>query len=211
MIFTHRNQKIIEEGGDKIKSFATFYDEFKCDRGFVSMMFYPLFFLRRYCYILGLYYLEDYPLIQVIVNSSFSVLTLSYLIAYKPFIEKANNVVNIASETFISLMFILSGCFLIDMPSNIDNILGKSLLLLAVLVVLVILGSVIVKIISAIKSCKRKKRYTQVSQDPQSAPGTIIVYRSPDIRPSSDVLSKAESDGRRKESLKDARHLFENN
>ena len=161
MIFTYRNQKVIEEGGEKIKSFATFYYEFKCDRGFFSMMFYPLFFLRRYCYILGLYFLEDYPLIQVISNSSLSVLTLVHLIVFKPFIDKANNVLNIISEVILSVMFILSGCFLLDLSDDLEQYLGKSLIILAGSVVLIVIGSLVFKLIRSIRNC-RKKRYNEV-------------------------------------------------
>lgn len=56
---TYRKAEAISKGD--VKRYATFYCEFKCDRGFKSMIFYPIFFIRRFCYIAGLYFLEDYP------------------------------------------------------------------------------------------------------------------------------------------------------
>ena len=61
------------------KRFATYFDEFK--EGSIShALYYQIFYMRRLFYAIGMIYFEDYPLLQVIVNTSFSVILVLYLL-----------------------------------------------------------------------------------------------------------------------------------
>ena len=142
-----------------MKHFATLFEEFKCDKGYLSMIFYPLYCGRRFAYISGLYLLEDYPLIQVIMNSSMSCLTLIYLFVFKPFKEEQLNKVNICTEFTLTILFALSGLFLLDLSEEMENFVSQAMFWLIIAINIPFVCCLFCNIISA---CKKKKKTAQV-------------------------------------------------
>jgi hypothetical protein len=108
--------------------YGSVFDEFKNDKGFLSCSFYCLFFLRRLLYVGILYLLQDFPLVQVILNVLHSLMTSAYLLLYRPFQEKYLNISNIYAEICITLTFGLSGLFLLDLSESLEGFLMWSTL-----------------------------------------------------------------------------------
>jgi hypothetical protein len=122
--FVYKNYErfLDPEEKDFRTKFGSVFDEFKNDRGFLSCSFYCLFFLRRLLYVGILYLLQDFPLVQVILNVLHSLMTCAYLVLYRPFQEKYLNISNIYAELCITLTFGLSGVFLLNLSSSAEVI-----------------------------------------------------------------------------------------
>ena len=137
------------------KTVSTLFEDFKCDR-YLRMIYYPLFFLRRLLYISGIVFLSDYPLLQVIMNSSFSFLSVVYVFIVKPFEKIQKQILNCANEIFLLIVFIVTGLSLLDFSDDkavtiaIVFSLGTMLLVIGNLILMMWLGVVKLK-----EKCKK--------------------------------------------------------
>ncbi|OMJ77239.1 hypothetical protein SteCoe_23237 [Stentor coeruleus] len=113
-IITHKNQILSHETETEEKFGSLFY-EFSNDHGLFSSMFYVFYFLRRGIFIFIVFSLDNYPLVQVIMNYLLSISFMFYLIAHKPFSEVIINYVNIFTEFII-------GVILITLPIQDTNV-----------------------------------------------------------------------------------------
>jgi hypothetical protein len=127
-VYKHYQRFQDPEEKDFRTKFGSVFDEFKNDKGFLSCCFYCLFFLRRLLYVGILYLLQDFPLLQVILNVLHSLVTFVYLLVYRPFQEKYLNFSNIYAELCITLTFGLSGLFLLHLNKSIEEFLMWSTL-----------------------------------------------------------------------------------
>jgi hypothetical protein len=100
--------------------FGSVFDEFKNTRGLLSCSYYFLFLLRRLLYVGSLYLLEDFPLVQVVLNILHSLGTFGFLFVYQPFQESYLNISSIYAELCITLTFGMSGLFLLDLNKSTE-------------------------------------------------------------------------------------------
>ena len=109
---------------DIIEKFGSLFCEFKLDKGFVSSLFYLVYFIRRLQYILTQALLYTRPYVQFSLNLFFSLLQLAYVIWFRPFKEKATMISEFIGEVCVILVMFLSG-FMISsntiIPVNIMN------------------------------------------------------------------------------------------
>mmetsp|Transcript_8052 Transcript_8052/g.15818 ORF Transcript_8052/g.15818 Transcript_8052/m.15818 type:complete len:1505 (-) Transcript_8052:34-4548(-) len=104
-------------------SYGSLFEEFKNDRGLLSCSYYSLFALRRVLYMASLFFLSDFPGIQVILclfHSSLSVLLVS---VYSPFKSPLHNLSNLLNEVGTLLVFGLTGAYYFDLNSFASEII----------------------------------------------------------------------------------------
>ena len=95
---------------------GTLFDEFQYQKGLGFMIYYPMFCLRRTVYVLILYFLKDYPGLQVFLNSFHSLCVLVYLVVWKPYNQKEINFLNILAEAAVTFSIASLGLFIQDSP-----------------------------------------------------------------------------------------------
>ena len=135
------------------KSISTLFEEFKSQK-YSQLLYYPLFFLRRFIYVSGFFVLKEYPLVQVIVNLSFSFITVCYLVIVKPFKNAIHTLVSFINEIFLGVLFGVTGSCLLDLSEDTLELLTK--------VVVISTGSIIMLngalfIIVSCRGCRKKK------------------------------------------------------
>jgi hypothetical protein len=116
-IYKHKHRFNDDEEKALKKFYGSVFEEFKNDRNLLSCIFYVLFFLRRIFYVIILYFLEAFPVVQVCFNVLHSAASALFVGVYRPFTENSLNVSSLYSEVCISITFLLSGLFLIDLSS----------------------------------------------------------------------------------------------
>jgi hypothetical protein len=128
--FVYKNYERFQDPEEKDfrTKFGSVFDEFKNNKGLLSCSFYCLFFLRRLLHVGILYLLQDYPLVQVILNFLHSLGALMFLLVFRPYKEKYLNFSNIYAELCITLTFGLLGLFLLNLTKSIEVILMWSTL-----------------------------------------------------------------------------------
>ena len=63
-----KNQKKITENNEEYKSlFGTLFYEFNTDENLATSYFYTFFFMRRIFYVLVLFFLGGYPILQMVM------------------------------------------------------------------------------------------------------------------------------------------------
>ena len=84
---------------------GTLYNEFKNNKGLISIFFYVFYIARRLQFILTQIYLNQYELAQSILNISTGYAMIGFLIYYRPFKDKLIQVSNLACEICYSSIF----------------------------------------------------------------------------------------------------------
>lgn len=107
------------------KKFGSLYDEFKNNKGFLSVQFYFVFFGRRLAYVLCQVYMNNHTLYQQGINIAFSVVQTAYLLYYRPFKEFTVLLTNIIGEVVIVIVFSLCVFFLTEIPHSTSQELEK--------------------------------------------------------------------------------------
>jgi hypothetical protein len=96
---------------DFISNFNTLYEEFGTD--IYSSIFNVIFLIRRFIYAVCLILLSSSPYFQLLINSLSAFIPFIYIIVYRPYKERADNILNGITEGFtflqMTLMFILLG------------------------------------------------------------------------------------------------------
>jgi hypothetical protein len=85
-----------------------FYDEFKNEDMYTSC-YYFLFFLRRLLIAIPLNFLYNYPALQVVIVVGSCWIITIYLLIFKPYRTKFNNIFQILNECNISLGYTFTG------------------------------------------------------------------------------------------------------
>jgi hypothetical protein len=106
------NQSKFQSENFKIQ-LGSLINEFKIDKGFLSSLYYPLFLLRRLGYVLVQVFFNRYPVVQVGVNSGFSILVLIFLFYFRPFKDNTSFIAIVSSELCVNLVFFWSGYFVL--------------------------------------------------------------------------------------------------
>ena len=116
------NEKKFADTSFKTK-FGSLINEFKLDRGFASCLYYPLFLLRRFEYVLVQIFMNEYPLIQVILNTLFTFGILIFLMMFRPFKDKTALIGLFSSEIAIFIVFFSSGFFLLNPNQKVVHLI----------------------------------------------------------------------------------------
>jgi hypothetical protein len=169
--FVYKNYERFQDPEEKDfrTKFGSVFDEFKNDKGLLSSSFYCLFFLRRLLYVGILYLLQDFPLVQVILNITQSLGALMFLLVFRPYKEKYLNFSNIYAELCITLTFGLLGLFLLDLSNSLEVILMWSTLGVVYSMMLV---NFLVTCLLTVRECNRlcQKWHTRRAGNQQSLP-----------------------------------------
>jgi hypothetical protein len=121
--FTYNNHQHFSTDPALKERYGSLFDEFKSDRGFLSNCYYPYFIIRRLAYITELWFLVDYPAAQAVLNIGLAVpvsctQVFLFVLVYKPFKGSLINYNNLYSEGVVSLTFVLTSLYLIDVSSS---------------------------------------------------------------------------------------------
>lgn len=115
--------KIQSEETEFKSKFGSLFDEFKNDRGQISSCYYALYFIRRIVFILSQLVLNSSPFVQFGLNVGFTLLTLAYLVFYRPFKVATNGVSNLISEISILLVQVTTFTFNFEFPKSTVEVL----------------------------------------------------------------------------------------
>ncbi|CAG9319988.1 unnamed protein product [Blepharisma stoltei] len=107
LILRNNKENIVLKNEKFYKKFSTLVEVFHCEKGILSMCYFPIFFIRRTVYVISLYNLYDWPLIQSIFNACCSLLTLIFLIKFRPYKDNFDNKAEISSEVLVTILFIV--------------------------------------------------------------------------------------------------------
>ncbi|CAG9329647.1 unnamed protein product [Blepharisma stoltei] len=132
-MFSYKNLPKIQErekGFEKL--WSSFFYEFKNDQGLMSTQYYSLFFVRRLIYIIILTQLDDYPASQVIISTGLSVVSVIYLIRYRPYEEFILQIANTITEILIMIFMGLISANLFDLSSSMHNQFELALFAIAI-------------------------------------------------------------------------------
>lgn len=144
-----------------ITRYGSLFSEFKNNRGILSSMFYPIYYLRRIVFALSQVMLNNYPIIQVSMNLGFNFLQFSHLIYYRPFKD-----IDVLISEFVgeSCTLFVSGviCFLLKKNSNeelklIEDLIIYSILSCGIIQYLVCLRSLLASISKLIKKSLKSR------------------------------------------------------
>eukprot|EP00347_Sterkiella_histriomuscorum_P004462 403360370 len=93
-----------------------FYEDFD-QSNHLALYYYPLYFTRRFVYVLAMMYFRDYAIIQIFVFQIMSVFQVTYLLLVNPFQSKISNKIEIMNE---SLVLINAYCLIMYTDFNLD-------------------------------------------------------------------------------------------
>lgn len=147
-----------------VEKYASIFKEFKYKLGKRFLIYYPYFFLRRSLYVLILYNLFNYPGFQVALNITHSLITVIYLIKFKPFEKDKVNLINLIQEIFVLITFGLSGLFLIELETQMKSILEIIIIIIVSIVITISYAYGLVELIIQLKTYLiHRKRKFQIS------------------------------------------------
>jgi hypothetical protein len=141
---------------DFLKKFGSIFDEFKNDQGVFSSLFYFFYCVRRLIYCFTLFFLEAYPAVQVIINSSMSVLMSVYIAYYQAYTPKRYFWYNLYLEAVTALVFIVTGFWLLNLSQFMSDVLMHGLIVLVSLVGVMSLILLIYDLVTFVKLVRRK-------------------------------------------------------
>ena len=115
--------------------YGSLFYEFKDDAGAIRSNYYTLFFLRRLFFILVLFVLEKYPIIQLCLCEIFT-LTVRYMqifwviVSKNPFSERALNTSNAFTELGLATILPVMGLYLFNISQSSKDTVDIILLVL---------------------------------------------------------------------------------
>ena len=117
--FVQKNMMRINQRDEVLlKRTGTIYEEFKINQGLLPLCYHSVFCLQRLVYVFILYFLSNYPLLQVSLNVGHTLLLVFYLIYFAPFADKNINKLNIVFEILVAFHFFISGFFILDLTEE---------------------------------------------------------------------------------------------
>jgi hypothetical protein len=132
--------------------YTSLFSEFKNNEGYLSTIYYSIFFLRRLSYLLSQVYLNSYLFLQSGINIGFSAIQTIHLLYYKPFKELELLISSIVGEIVCLTVICLSTIFIQDVSTEESYIFET-------IIVYAILGGIgvqlIISLYSIFKSLKK--------------------------------------------------------
>ena len=116
-------EKILDQDDEFASLWGSFFDEFKCNRGFFSSQYYTLYFLRRLGYALSQIYLNSVVVLQQSLNVLGTSLVLMHLMIYRPFKQTSIMLSTVIGEVAIVLVQITTILFNYDLSDNTTLVL----------------------------------------------------------------------------------------
>ncbi len=148
---------------------GSFYDGYKNNDIYTSCYF-SLFFLRRFMLTLSFEFLYNFPLMQTLIVIGSCWLVSIYLLIFRPYKTRFNNIFQIINECTISLGYTFSG--LLYFKDKVDSTMISWMVLTAIYLSYIIhLITSIISILTIILRCitnkitSKRKRNSQVSHN----------------------------------------------
>ena len=152
------------------KSVSTLFEEFKCAK-YRQMVYYPLFFLRRFIYMCGICFLRT--TLQLKSLATHHSLSLCVATSSQLDLDCLKVVVNSVNEFFLGMVFVITSLCLLDLSDEGIKIIGAILGIGTMLVVSInAVLSIVVVVLKINDKCKRK---TNVSWGRRGHKETTIV------------------------------------
>lgn len=123
------------EDYSNVQCYSPVFSEFQYKKGLTYLVYIPYFFFRRLIFAVILYQLTNYPLAQIALNITHTLILFIYLVKYKPFIEKSSNIINISQELLVCVVFALSGFFILDMNEDQEKLIQDIIIALVCIVI----------------------------------------------------------------------------
>ena len=121
--FIKQKEVKLEQETPGLSLYASLFYEFKNDSKATQSQYYTVFFFRRLLFVIILFVLKDYPIIQlflceVLMCSVIYKQMLLFIIFTMPFCEKALNYANIVTELGLVLIFPIISLYLFDISTG---------------------------------------------------------------------------------------------
>lgn len=105
------------------KRFGSFFSEFKNNKGYLSSIYYSIFFLRRLVYCLSQVYLNYFPFVQSGINIGFSAIQTIHLLYYRPFKQSYLLLSSTVGEISCLIALCLATFFIQDISTEFSYVL----------------------------------------------------------------------------------------
>lgn len=122
---------------DALDKVNVLFSEFNLAKSKNSMLFYPFFFLRRLLYMLNLFFLADYVILQVSINLALSIAQSLFLIFMVRFSSNFGLLISISVELGICSIYVFSGWMHLHESDTVRAVLS-TMMMVAVLVTVLI-------------------------------------------------------------------------
>ena len=132
-------RKILEQESGFMKSSYCLFFEYK-PKQLMCKLFSLIFLLRRWVYMLGIIFLREHPLPQVVLLITIVLLQVGYQLIWRPFKVRANNLMMTVNEVFLLVCACIFFKFLespIEMTTH--QVLGYTVISLIVLMMVLTL------------------------------------------------------------------------
>ncbi|CAG9335203.1 unnamed protein product [Blepharisma stoltei] len=133
--FTYKNRYKIQRNQ---RNFALLYDsffyEFQTEKGFIYSLYYFVFFIRRLLYTVNLVFLCEYPKTQVFINIICSLMSIFYLIFYRPFKDRILQISNLISEIMIGVIMCATSFYLFEVSSSIISGIENAIIFISMII-----------------------------------------------------------------------------
>jgi hypothetical protein len=96
----------------RMEKWKPLFNEFIAEKGVSRLLFYPLFFLKRFIYLLVLVFASEEPGLQIYLTLTCSLLMLGYLSLCRPFRCLISQIANVAAEVGTVLALLESSLYL---------------------------------------------------------------------------------------------------
>jgi hypothetical protein len=147
-----KNQISIENGEERfINRFGSFCEEFKNDRGFLSMQFYSIFTIKRILFIASQVFLNDFLYLQGVLNLLGSCIFLLYMMIYFPFKDNITMFSTIFGEICTLLIIIASFFFINNQDQSSIDLLSK---IITYSILSMISAQILISLVSLVKSLR---------------------------------------------------------
>jgi hypothetical protein len=148
LIFIFFNFRFIQQE-EFLKTWGTFFEEFRILNSKVHRVYYVLFFMRRLFIAVALIAFREFPLVQGIICVTSCLSILIYIAMFRPYKAKIMNYIQIINELSILAAYMLSSMFYfetgLDMMTHSWAIL--SCVYLSYIIHLVVLTQTLAKLV----------------------------------------------------------------
>ncbi|OMJ95283.1 hypothetical protein SteCoe_1340 [Stentor coeruleus] len=178
--FINKNEIFNSTNTEFYKKYGTLYDEFKNNKGFISCLYYFIYFTRRLLYAIVQVFLNSWPFLQTILNIIISFTQLLFIVKYQPFKNWPIFVTNFVGELNTFLAFTLLVLFHFEFSDQyLDEIEGTIIFLIITAMGVHVIVDMYVFIIDMRDlwkkiEYKRAKAFLQATQGNKKSNGSAI-------------------------------------
>jgi hypothetical protein len=143
-----------------IERYGQLFSEFKESNSRVVMGYYAIFMIRRLALAISMNLFKEFPIAQISIISVMCWIVVIYLIIYRPYLKKSNNLIQIIVEICVAVSYTVAGLLINDNTNK--EIIGWTIFISANLSYIIQLISIIFPVLKKlylkIKARRERRR-----------------------------------------------------